>query len=153
MTKKNTERKKWKHIFKGERFFSPFDDEELDELIDAGEVKKYSMNEFIIREDSVDFTFFVILQGKVSIIKETQAKTNRNIASLSNGHCFGEMAVLLDGHRSASVLATIECVLYKISGKEIEKMRMETQLKLFRQFAISLAIRLKETSVTVSDQL
>ena len=153
MTEKFTERNKWKHILKGERFFTPFDNEELDELIDAGEVKKYSMNEFIIREDSVDYTFYVILQGKVSIIKDTQAKTKRNIASLSNGHCFGEMAMLLDGHRSASVLATIDCVLYKISGKEIEKMRMKTQLKLFKQFAIMLAIRLKETSITVSDQL
>lgn len=148
MTEINTERNKWKHILKGERFFATFDDEELDELIDAGEVKKYSMNEFIIKEDSVDDTFYVIVQGKVSIIKETQGKTNRNIASLSNGHCFGEMAMLLDGHRSASVLATIDCVLFKISGKEIEKMRMETQLKLFRQFAITLAVRLKKTSLT-----
>lgn len=153
MAEEYTERSKWKHILKYEKFFTPFDDEELEELIDAGEVKKYSMNEFIIREDSVDYTFYVILQGKVSIIKETQAKTKRNIASLSNGHCFGEMAMLLDGHRSASVMATIECVLFKISGKEIEKMRMETQLKLFRQFAMMLAMRLKETSVTVSDQL
>ena len=152
MAEEYTERNKWKHILKGERFFAPFGDDELDELIDAGEVKKYAMNEFIIREDSVDYTFYVILQGKVSIIKDTHARTSRNIASLTNGHCFGEMAMLLDGHRSASVLATIDCVLYKISGKEIEKMRIETQLKLFRQFAIMLAIRLKETSVTVSDQ-
>lgn len=153
MAEEYTERSKWKHILKYEKFFTPFDDEELEELIDAGEVKKYSMNEFIIREDSVDYTFYIILQGKVSIIKETQAKTKRNIASLSNGHCFGEMAMLLDGHRSASVLATIDCVLFKISGKEIEKMRMETQLKLFKQFAMMLAIRLKETSVALSGQL
>lgn len=153
MTEKDKERKKWKHILKYEKFFAPFDDDELDELLDSGEVKKYPINEFIIREDNVDYTFFVILRGKVSIIKKTMAKTNRNIASLSKGDCFGEMAMLLDTPRFASVLATIECVLFKISGKEIEKMRMKTQLKLFRQFAISLARRLKEASETVSEQI
>lgn len=147
------DREKYKQILKNEKFFSTFDDAELDELLDYGEVKKYSINEYIIKEDNVDYTFYVILRGQVSIIKGKHGNINRNIASLAEGNCFGEMAVLLDGHRSASVLAAIECVLFKISGSEIEKMPMETQLKLYRQFAIGLASRLKDTSETVSEQI
>lgn len=144
---------KYKHILKNEKFFTPFNDGELDELLESGEIKKYAINEYIIKEDNVDHTFFVILRGQVSIIKGTHANISRNIASLNEGNCFGEMAMLLDGHRSASVLAAVECILFKISGNEIKKMKLETQLKLYRQFAIGLASRLRETSETVTEQI
>ena len=144
--------KKYKDILKNEKFFTPFEEQELDELLESGEIKKYAINEYIIKEDNVDYTFYVILRGQVSIIKGTHANISRNIASLAEGNCFGEMAILLDGHRSASVLAAVECFLFKISGNEIEKMKSETQLKLYRQFAIGLASRLRETSETISEQ-
>jgi len=148
-----TDRNKYRNILKNEKFFDPFNDEELDELLSYGEIKKYPINEYIIKEDNVDFTFYVILRGQVSITKGTRANIRRNIASLSEGNCFGEMALLLDGRRYASVLAAVECVLFKISGTEIEKMQMPTQLRLYRQFAMGLASRLKETSETISGQV
>ncbi|MFQ5432498.1 MAG: cyclic nucleotide-binding domain-containing protein [Nitrospinota bacterium] len=66
--KEEEERTKYKRILKHEKFFAPFNDEELDELLESGEVKKYAINEYIIKEDNVDYTFFVILRGQVSII-------------------------------------------------------------------------------------
>jgi len=61
------------------------------------------------------------------------------IANLSAGDVFGEMAMLLDGHRSASVMAAMECFAFSADGQALERLSCETQLKFIRQVAKYMA--------------
>ncbi len=131
-------------------FFSAFVDDELAELLKFGIIKKFGAQEYIIKEDSLDYSFFVILKGKVSIIKESANKRRKlKIATLDVGDCFGEMALLLDGQRCASVMAAMECFAFVTDGQSLEQMDIETQLKFIRQVAKHMAIKLKNQSTAL----
>ncbi len=145
------ERDKWKLLLKSIEFFKIFDESELDELLSNSNVKKYGVRDWIIKEDREADSFFVILRGKANIIKENYAKAKRTIGEINEGDCFGEMAVLLKQARSASVMAGTETFIFEISAGEIENLKLETQLKLYRRFAIVLATRLKVSSSKIAD--
>ncbi len=132
-------------------FFKIFDETELDELLSSSNVKKYNVHDWIIKEDRQADSFFVILRGKANIIKENYAKAKRTIGEINEGDCFGEMAVILQQARSASVMAGKETFIFEISADEIDGLKTETQLKLYRRFAIVLATRLKVSSSKIAD--
>jgi len=128
-------------------FFTPFTGEELTELLNYGQIKKYASHEYVIHEDAVDSSFFVILRGKVMIIKESDTKRRKvKIANLAEGEVIGEMAMLLDGHRSASVMAASECCVFAADGQAIGRLSCEIQLKFIRQVAKFMAVKLKKQS-------
>lgn len=137
----------WLALMKSLDFFEPFGDKELDELLKFCSAKKYSSGEYILREANEGYTFYLLLQGEAQIIKKDAMGLKHEIARLKKGDCFGEMAMLLEEARAASVKAGSECYVFEIDGEEIKNLEMETQMKLFRQFAIILAKRLKLSSL------
>jgi len=139
------QREKWKQLMKSIDFFKQLDNSELEELLDHCQVRKYEYNELIVKESNAGNIFYVVMQGSVKIIKGDLLKTNRTLATIAKGDCFGEMALLLDEPRTATVIAGTDCILFEIDGN-IEGLKPETQVKIFRQFAINLSRRLKRTN-------
>ncbi len=137
---------KTKLLLKSLDFFSIFTDEELNSFLEFSEMKKYKVQEYIIREDTEGDFFYVIIRGTVNIIYEGSNNVKRTIATLREGDCFGEIALILDQPRSANILAASDCFLFKIDGKQIDELSLEIREKLFRQFSVSLSKRLVRTS-------
>ena len=69
----------------------------------------FTKDELIIREGDVGAHFYVLFEGSADIVK--QGKT---VASIKDGCCFGELALLHDVPRAASVQCTLNCVVYAI---------------------------------------
>ncbi len=146
MMEPNDENKS-KLLMRALEFFSPFSDEELDSISELSEMKRYGIHKYIIKENAEGDFFYVIIKGKLNVIHEGKKDSRRTIASLNAGDCFGEVALILDQPRSASILAASECYLFKIDGRNIDSLNIEIREKLFRQFAIFLARRLIRTSI------
>ncbi len=144
------DRPKWKLLLKSIKFFSGFADEHLDELLNFSEVRKFQLHSYIIKEGEKNFSFYVVLKGNVNIVKETGVKGKKTITSLPAGECFGEIAVLLNEPRSASVIAGGEVTVFRIHGNKIAELSVETREKLYKQLAINLAEHLKETSSQIT---
>ncbi len=136
----------WKQLMKSMDFFKPFQDEELEDLLKICALRKYQFNEFVVKESKPGYIFFIIMRGSVDIIKEDSKGLRRRLASLKAGDCFGEMSFLLNEPRSATVLAGKECFLFEVDLK-VEELKLETQVKIFRQFAITLSKRLKVSNL------
>jgi CRP-like cAMP-binding protein len=136
----------WRLLLKSIEFFKTFDDKELVEILGIAEVRKYPPFSYIIQEKKLDYTFFIIVRGNADIIKMTEHKGKRKISSLAEGDCFGEMALVMNQPRSASVMARGEVVALVVDGKQIDKLNVEIREKLFRRFALSLAQRLMQSS-------
>ena len=135
-------------------FFKPFTNEELAELLKYAEVKKYAIHEYIMKEEAVDCTFFVLLKGKVNVIKDDPVKRRKvKIAELEAGACIGEMAMLLDGRRNASIVAATESYLFRVHAKEVEYMPIESQLKFIKRVATYLALKLNDQSASLIEAL
>jgi CRP-like cAMP-binding protein len=69
--------------------------------------------EILAKEGTPGREFFVIAQGKAKVTIEGE-----EVAVLGEGDFFGEMALLDQGTRSASVTATSPMVLYVIGARE-----------------------------------
>jgi CRP/FNR family cyclic AMP-dependent transcriptional regulator len=67
-------------------------------------INEYDVSEVIFEEGSTGRELFVVLDGKVDIVKNTGA--NRTvIVTLGKGEFFGEMAVIDGSARSATAIA------------------------------------------------
>lgn len=140
---------KWIPLLKTIEFFKPFGDGEVKELLQYGEIKKYGLHEYIIKEDMVESAFFVLIKGKVNVLKDDTVKRRKvKIAQLGPGAVFGEMAMLLGGHRSANIMAAVESYAYVINTKEVDYMKEETQLQFIKRVAFEMARKLKTQSET-----
>ena len=66
---------------------------------------KYETGELIIKEDEIDSRLFVIISGKVEIIKNLGGQNEKLLSVLRTYNYFGEMALLDNYVRTASVVA------------------------------------------------
>ena len=75
----------------------------------------------IFREGDRGDEFFVIGKGKVQVTVDDLGQ-RRDVAQLSHGSIFGEMALLSGGVRSATVVALEETDLVAFSSAAVEKL-------------------------------
>lgn len=67
-------------------------------------INEYDASEIIFEEGSTGRELFVVLEGKVDIVKTT-GESQTTIVSLGKGEFFGEMAVIDGSARSATAIA------------------------------------------------
>ena len=81
--------------------------------------KEIRNGEVIIAEGESGKCFYRILRGKVGVYADYQKKNHLNLAILGYGEFFGEMAILDDHPRSATVVANGDVIVAEIPGDEL----------------------------------
>jgi CRP-like cAMP-binding protein len=148
------EKERWATLAKTIEFFEPFSKEEILVVLNHASVKRFPMSEYIFRENSEGFTFYVLLKGKVNIVKTDHVKNRKvQLASLQAGECFGEMVAFLDGKRTAAVITAVECFVFIVEMAELSAMPVELQNKILRRVAAFMARKLKSQSETVVNKI
>ncbi|PJA97439.1 MAG: Crp/Fnr family transcriptional regulator [Ignavibacteriales bacterium CG_4_9_14_3_um_filter_34_10] len=135
--------------------FADLDDVTIQKIGSVGFSKKYSKDEIIFREDDPGSAMFVILTGKVKVVRTSNDGREVILTILSQYDFFGEMA-LLDGlSRSASVIATEESELFIIQREEflnLLKLHPEISINLLQELTQRLrAADLKIKSLSLKD--
>ena len=118
-------------------FFQNFTKEQVKEMLTTATVAKFPKGKAIVAEGEIDDTFYVILSGSATV-----TKSNKDIATINAGECFGEMAYIAGQARTATVLAETDCVLVKISAASMDKSSSDIQLLFYKNFAKTLVHRL-----------
>lgn len=90
--------------------FSKMENEDLGRLAERASEVTYPRKEMIITEGDVDGRLFMIASGTVEVIKNAGKENEQWIRALGAYEYFGEMALLDDMVRSASVRAVDETV-------------------------------------------
>jgi CRP-like cAMP-binding protein len=67
-------------------------------------INEYNVADVIFEEGSTGRELFVVLEGKIDIVKDAGA-TRTTIVTLGKGEFFGEMAVIDGSSRSATAIA------------------------------------------------
>ena len=122
-------------------FFENFTKEQVQEIMNASQVLKVKKGQVVLTEGEIDDSFFIILSGSVAV-----KRTEKNIATIKRGDCFGEMAYLQGQSRMATILAETDCILLKISGTLLDKSSEAIQLLFQKNFAMTLVKRLSKTN-------
>ncbi len=110
--------------------------EEIVELARAVDEAEYEPGESICRDGEFGDAMYGIIEGEVSVHKGPDA-----IARLSEGECFGEMAVIDSGPRSADCTALTRTLLLRLHKDQVLAFCF-TNVEILQRFMRVLAKRL-----------
>lgn len=133
----------------------------MNAFVDYARIKSYPAGAVIIREGESGAEMFIVYSGCVEIQKKTRAGDSYTVAVLKSEYnvFFGELALIDDDTRSATVIARENSVFLVISKDDfldLGKKHPEYALPIIRTIAKSLAARLRKTTtdmLTIFDAL
>lgn len=106
--------------------FKDLQDDELEKLALRLKERVYPPNTAIVREGASGDSMFIIKNGKVEVKKQEPAVgVDFTIATLNNGSCFGEMALLTGKPRTATVIATQATEVFVLEKNDFEALLRE----------------------------
>ncbi len=96
-------------------------------LIDQGELRHRKKTQTIFKQGMIGTSLFLILRGEVSVVREPDQTTTASgshvppieLARLRAGAFFGEMALLTNRPRSATVIAETDVDLLEVSRQHV----------------------------------
>lgn len=125
---------------------------EIDELVLRSQVKSYPAKMALCREGKLETKFYILLDGKVEVTKTINNTEERQLKVLEAGDFFGEMALLHNAPRGATVTAS-----EAVTVLEIEKENFDQVIQ--RSSTVSVAMvreisrRLRENDETAVEDL
>ena len=130
-------------------FFSHMSDAALEQLHRTGHVLSLQSGEVAVREGDMADCMYVVLDGQVAVQKNDDGRRGVTIATLSVGDFFGEMALLDEGKRSATVLCQTPCSLFVLDQNAFRNLLDQADSgAVFRLFA-ALTRRVRDTTERV----
>jgi len=107
-------------------FFNSLNFGELDDLIKALRKKKFKKGEEIIRQGEIGDRFYMISSGTVSVyVKKGMMGQSKRVATLLDGDFFGEMALVTELPRTATVIAEENADLFVLYKQDFKKILMK----------------------------
>lgn len=103
----------------------------------------------VFNENDIGDSFFVLVSGEVRVEKVRRGRVVE-LARLTSGHCFGEMALVSNHVRSATVRAVNDVVTMRFY-RELVDANSESAHIIYRNIASVLAARLDDSSVMLAD--
>jgi CRP-like cAMP-binding protein len=100
--------------------FSELSDDQLRSVGTWVEEKTVDEGKVLVREGDFSYDFFVIEDGTAEVTREDE-----HVADLTPGDIFGEIGVLTDAQRNATVTARSKMRLLTLSHWDLDKLRKQ----------------------------
>lgn len=128
-------------------FLHSFDKEQLDDVLDSSNYVQCEPGDVIIDEGAIDSRIYILLRGEVEVRREGKV-----LATIGRpGEVFGELALVNEDRRSASVVARTQVVCLAVDQKFLQDIKPREEhpafyAALFEFIARLTAARLEATS-------
>jgi sigma-B regulation protein RsbU (phosphoserine phosphatase) len=104
-----------------QQVFGNLSPQELDALGAVTVVRNYPAGSVICREGELEHVFYIIQAGRVGITQHVSDGSERKLGAQGPGSFFGEIALLENQPRSASVRTLTECRLLEITEEDFKR--------------------------------
>jgi len=121
-------------ILKDNMIFSNLSEKDLRQIAELSREVSFKKGETIIKENEIADAFYIIVKGKVEIIKEGEESQEEVLATKGDGEVFGEMAVIDELPRSATIRATTAIDLLRLDKDSFKKL-----LRSFSDISLEIA--------------
>jgi len=114
--------------------------EALVDVADLARVRSFEEGQTIIQEGRLEHTFYIVLDGRAEVVKQ-MGDREQSLALKTPGQFFGEMALIEDVSRSATVRALEPCRALEIDRYvfgQLLKHQPSVALTLMRQLSVNL---------------
>lgn len=145
--------------------FQGLDDSQLDLIGSCSTTRTLSFNEVIFAENSTSSELYIIAEGEVEIQIDPALVSDPSegssvpatIATLRRGQCFGEIALVDQGIRSASAVSaspqTELVVLPREKLMAVCEQHPDLGFALMRKLAEDLALKIRSTDLRLREHL
>jgi signal transduction histidine kinase len=96
------------------RAFPGIKPDEVQEIIMNSRIKTYPPETVICREDAIEQTFYMILEGSFEVTKTINNTEQRLLKTLTAGDFFGEMALIHNAARAATVKSLTSVIVLEL---------------------------------------
>ncbi|GAB1469986.1 hypothetical protein MASR2M66_08630 [Chloroflexota bacterium] len=103
------------------RAFPGIKPEEVQEIIINSQIKAYPAGTVLCQEDAVESIFYMILEGEFEVTKTINNADKRLLITLRAGDFFGEMALIHNAPRAATVQALTPCIVLELSKQGFDR--------------------------------
>ena len=103
--------------------------EDFQFFIGSSELLKYEDGELIVKQGSVDQSFYAVVSGSVQVMVEETGGKDVYISTIGAGEVFGEAGIFLKVPRTANVLSLDDSIILRISREAV--------MKFIRQYPVS----------------
>jgi CRP-like cAMP-binding protein len=142
-------------ILKRNLIFKGLSTKEIQELTKYLVKRNYKKGEVIINYGEPGYALYIILNGKVSVEIPGENRKFIEIEELMPGEFFGEMALVTEAPRTATIRCktdTTLCVLTRSSFEEAIKLNPKISVKILYNIAGVIAERLKKLNEQLSKE-
>lgn len=139
------------NLLKRVQLFANLEQDELEQLAAICQEKTVGGGELIITQNTTGKEMYIVAQGSAEVYIQGLSDA-RSLVVLGKGQVIGEMALIDQGYRSASVRATREgASLYVIESDAFYKLCEENNhigFIVMRNLAIDIAFKLRHRNLT-----
>jgi CRP-like cAMP-binding protein len=108
-------------------FLGFFDDEQLDDVLDSSNYVQCEPGDVMIDEGAIDSRIYILLRGEVEVRRE-----GKLLATIGRaGEVFGELALVNEDRRSASVVAKTRVVCLAVDQKFLQDIKPREEYPAF----------------------
>jgi CRP/FNR family transcriptional regulator, cyclic AMP receptor protein len=133
--------------------FKDLSHDEIQKLQSIARIQKFTKDSIIFNRGDLGRSLYLILQGSVRVSVILDDIGEEILAMLKDGSHFGEMALVDEGPRSATVIAQDDTILLRLDKDEFEKVMIsdrDMELKILRNMVRAFSSRIRDTDQSLT---
>jgi len=134
------------------RAFPGIRPDEIEELIANSQVRSYPPGAVLCRENETEDRFYMILEGEVEVTKNINNTESRLLKTLAPGDFFGEMALIHNAPRAATVTAKTELTTLELDKSAFDRV-LQKSTSIAMAMVSEISNRLRQNDQLAVDDL
>ena len=134
------------------RAFPGIRPDEIEELIANSQVRSYVPGAVLCRENEIEDRFYMILEGEVEVTKSINHSESRLLKTLAPGDFFGEMALIHNAPRAATVAAKTELTTLELDKSAFDRV-LHKSTSIAMAMVSEISNRLRQNDQLAVDDL
>ncbi len=147
-----------KKVLRSSDLFRDLNEIHLDLVLMVCEESNYLAGDFIFHQGEPGDALYILSQGEVAIMLEPEnlGEDSLQVATFEAISTFGEVILVEEGQRTASVLCRTDAQLLRIPKDRLLKLCYdypEIGFRIMYRMAAELAVKLHDSNLTIREQL